>query len=308
MPLLIKPVVVVDLFAGIGGATQGFHNAGAKVALAIDSWDKAVLLHEHNFPHTECLIMELGGDIEELAEIIRSYLPHESWEYHFHLHGSPPCQALSQANAKSNPDQGMELVNWFFELVDYMKPDSYSMENVIPAFKRIEGRPKFKINSADLGVAQTRKRCIAGEGWTVEPTHDPGSWVGVSQVLPHLLKEAEEVGSDLWLDGQRSKGSYSGAIDPSTGKRKWRDLAPIFRSIDEPSYTIMRTSRRVLKDQDGEKVLHRTLTLEENLLIHGFPPTYNLDLNGITKKDLRVMVGNVVCPPVAEAIIRGLYQ
>lgn len=347
MPYLLRrsdrPVVVVDLFAGIGGATQGFINAGAKVILAVDNWDSAIDVHVHNFPNCPALNLELGGDIDEFVELVKSYLPPGN-DYHFHLHGSPPCQKLSQANAQSNPQEGMILVNWFFDVVDALKPDSWSMENVVPVGKYIgDSRSWVKINSADYGTPQTRQRVFAGEGWELTPTHSKDQWVGVIDALPHLKDEYPE--DKLYLDGQRSRGSYSGSIDPTTGKRKWRDLKPLMRSLDEPAYTQMRSPRHImvlntigagdngsrraissdrdvrepaktinnntpsLRIVDGDKtpVKLRTLTLEETLIIQGFPPSFSIP-DSIKRTDAWVMVGNCVCPPVAEAVIKGLIK
>ena len=310
--ILDRPIIVVDLFCGIGGATVGFILGGAKVVLAVDNWIEALKVHEHNFPDIPTLCIELGGDLPEIARLIKDALP--SYDFHFHLHGSPPCTDISQANSKSDPEKGMILVNWFFELVDLMKPDSWSMENVIGVGKRIKGRRSYEVvNSADYGVPQTRKRVFAGEGWTLIPSHSKDEWVGVVDALPHLIDEGFErlqlppspSQVRLLLDGQRSKGSYSGVIDPVTGRRKWRNLAPIWREITDPSYTVMRTPRRILIGNEEERKTLRSLTLEESLIIQGFPSSFEL-VDGVKKTDLRIMVGNAVCPPVAKAIIQGV--
>ena len=74
-----------------------------------------------------------------------------------------------------------------------MKPDSWSMENVVPVAKKIDkhrpGTPWVKLNSADFGVPQTRNRIFAGEGWIAEPTHTKEDWVSVIEALPHLEGE-----------------------------------------------------------------------------------------------------------------------
>ena len=48
-----------------------------------------------------------------------------------HLHGSPPCQRLSQANQTTpDPDEGLRLVRFFLDVVDHLRPRSFSMEQV----------------------------------------------------------------------------------------------------------------------------------------------------------------------------------
>ncbi len=188
--LIFKPLVqVVDLFCGGGGFTEGAVRAGAEVVLSIDCWEAAIEIHKANHPDVPCENYTLGGSIVETAAFIRSRLTAGA---HFHLHGSPPCQKLSNAS-NGDAEEGMVLVNWFIDLVAYMKPDSWSMENVVPVAKKIDkhrpGTPYVKLNSADFGVPQTRNRIFAGEGWVAEPSHTKDDWVSVIEALPHLEGE-----------------------------------------------------------------------------------------------------------------------
>jgi DNA (cytosine-5)-methyltransferase 1 len=50
---------IIDLFCGAGGFSFGASQAGAKVAIAVDSWDKALQVHQDNHPKTVHLNMEL---------------------------------------------------------------------------------------------------------------------------------------------------------------------------------------------------------------------------------------------------------
>lgn len=65
---------VIDLFCGAGGFSTGAKQAGAKIAIAIDTWDIALDVHKHNHPNTKHLNMELGGKYkhgEEIARVIK---------------------------------------------------------------------------------------------------------------------------------------------------------------------------------------------------------------------------------------------
>ena len=108
------------------------------------------------------------GDLEaDLAMIREAIAPYVAMGYHFHLHGSPPCQAISNASRR-DASEGMQLVMHFLELVDNLEPDSWSMENVPPMKKLLPSYvPATIINSAELGIPQQRRRCFAGEGWVV---------------------------------------------------------------------------------------------------------------------------------------------
>jgi site-specific DNA-cytosine methylase len=215
--------------------------------------------------------------------------------YHIHIHGSPPCQALSNASTR-NPEEGMPLVLWYLDLVEKCEPDSWSMENVVPVRKKLpEGTPSVVLNSADFGVPQTRRRCYAGEGWSACPSHTKEEWVSVIEALPHLE-------GDL-MDSGRASAKTTG-VNPATGKKEGGS-GPLFRELSDPSYTVMSSPRDVLLDTAEKPVKIRSLTLPETLVLQGFNPDYDLSA-ARTMKSRWTMVGNAVPPPVAEAVIRGI--
>ena len=323
-------IAVIDLFCGMGGFSQGAIDAGAEVILSVDSWDNAVKVHKENHPDVKIIKMELGhpSHYRMFKRLVDEY---RAKGYHVHIHGSPPCQALSNASRR-DASEGMPLVLWFLDLVERCDPDSWSMENVVPVRKRLpEGPPSLVLNSADFGVAQTRRRCYAGEGWVAAPSHSKEEWLGVIDVLPHLNELA-------LMDSGRSSSKTSG-INPRTGKKEGGS-GPLFREVNQPSYTVM-SSPRVLKvntagggasnsrrvnSQDSlielpSKTIHnnrpslrtdepqkiRSLTLPETLILQGFNPDYKLD-SAKTQKNRWTMVGNAVPPPVAAAVIRGVQN
>ena len=209
----MKPIAVIDLFCGMGGFSQGAIEAGAKVVLAVDLWEESLKVHYHNHPGTPIKRMTLGTK-NQFSIFMREVEKWRKLGYHVHIHGSPPCQALSNASSR-DPSEGMPLVIWFLDLVKFTKPDSYSMENVVPMRKRLpEGTPSVVLNSADYGVAQTRRRCIAGEGWEAIPTHNKETWLSVIDALPHLKDELFS-----HMDSGRADAKTTG-INPKTGKKE----------------------------------------------------------------------------------------
>jgi DNA (cytosine-5)-methyltransferase 1 len=296
----MKPVVVIDTFAGAGGFTEGAILAGAKVAVAIDLWEPAVLLHRHNQPNVLMVQHELGNLVKDVRLIWKYLVRYPN--HHIHLHGSPPCQALSNAS-RTDASEGMGMIHHFLKLVDAIQPDSWSMENVVPMRKRLpEGTPSVILNSADFGVSQTRRRCIAGSGWEAIPTHSKGEWRSVLDALPHLADEIEGL---LLMDSGRSSSKTCG-VNPETGK-KAGGSGPLYRNLNEPSYTIMSSPRTICLESDAP-VKIRSLTVQETATLQGFPATFEWELPGLRKKDIWTAIGNAVCPPVAEAIIRGIIQ
>ena len=60
---------VIDLFAGCGGLSLGFQNAGFKIVAAFDNWDEAINIYRQNFEHP--IIKRDLGDTEDLSELKR---------------------------------------------------------------------------------------------------------------------------------------------------------------------------------------------------------------------------------------------
>jgi DNA (cytosine-5)-methyltransferase 1 len=319
-----KPIAVIDLYCGMGGFTQGAVEAGATVILSCDFWDEAVKVHKLNHPGIPCLQLKLGSPSD--WKLIKQYIDKYP-NYHIHLHGSPPCQALSNASS-TDPSKGMPLILHFLDLIEKLNPDSWSMENVVPMRKRLpEGTPSVVLNSADYGVPQTRRRCIAGKGWLANPSHSKEEWVSVIQALPHL---ENELSTHLNTSGagqsnsRRAKSVDSILTKPSKTLHNNRPTLRLIklealgsnskrnqdRTILEPSKTICGSGNQVgsrIFNHEEKPVKIRSLTIEETLIIQGFNPNYDLSSTK-TKKSRWTMVGNAVCPPVARAIIEGIHN
>jgi DNA (cytosine-5)-methyltransferase 1 len=188
----MKPVAFIDLFCGMGGFTVGAINAGATCIVSVDYWimerydpQEACRVHRVNHPYVRVECIKLGHP-DQWRFFKRMVDDYRRRGYHIHIHGSPPCQALSIASTR-NAEDGMPLVLWYLDLVVKCEPDSWSMENVVPVRKKLpEGVPSVVLNSADFGVPQTRRRCYAGEGWAACPSHTKEEWVSVIEALPHL--------------------------------------------------------------------------------------------------------------------------
>ena len=321
-----KPISVIDLYCGMGGFTQGAVEAGATVILSCDFWDEAVKVHKLNHPGIPCLQLKLGSpsDWKLIKQYIDKYPNH-----HIHLHGSPPCQALSNASS-TDPSKGMPLILHFLDLVEKLKPDSWSMENVVPMRKRLpEGTPSVVLNSADYGVPQTRRRCIAGEGWLANPSHSKEEWVSVIEALPHLENELSSSKSLMVnTDGCGSSNSRrANSVDsiltkpsktlhnnrPSLRLVKLEALGSNSkrsqdRTILEPSKTICGSGNQVgarIFNHEEKPIKIRSLTIEETLTLQGFNPNFDLSIVK-TQKSRWTLIGNAVCPPVAKAIIEGI--
>jgi len=314
----MKPIVVFDLFSGMGGFTQGAIDAGASVALAVDLWGDSNRVHRDNHPQVKVLNIELGHR-DHWRLFKRMVDEWRSKGYHIHIHGSPPCQALSNAS-KRDASEGMPLVIWYLEMVKKAQPDSWSMENVVPVRKRLpEGTPSVVLNSADFGVPQTRRRCFAGEGWLAEPTHSKDEWVSVLDALPYL-KELIRPPSmkNHWSKDRDINTPFPTITSQSLNQIRVKLEAlgsnakrTADRDITEPSKTICgsgnQVGARIFNHTDETPQKIRSLTISETLVLQGFSPDYDLS-SATTQKARWTMIGNAVPPPMAAAVIRGIQN
>lgn len=183
---------VIDLFCGAGGLASGFAEAGFETLCAIDNNPAAVKTYVHNLGNHARL-----ADITEGAD-----LPHAAV-----FAGGPPCQGFSSAGMRRTGDRRNSLVACFASLVARYKPLAFVFENVEGMLTAEDGDRVFdlleplieagyrihlrKVNAANYGVPQHRKRVIAvgGLGWDPtfpESTHFASGAPGASAIGAHL--------------------------------------------------------------------------------------------------------------------------
>jgi DNA (cytosine-5)-methyltransferase 1 len=209
------PETMVDLFCGAGGLSLGFRRSGFRVIHAIDNWR----------PATDTYRANVGSDVvnENITEATN--LPKCAV-----IAGGPPCQGFSSAGRRRDDDERNSLVSVFAQLVARMKPHAFVFENVEGFLTGADGRfvldllvPVIeagyrvhvrKINAANYGVPQHRKRVIAigGLGWSPsfpEPTHSahgaPGAHLAAS-LLPLAPSLADGL-ADMPLPSEIAPGT-----------------------------------------------------------------------------------------------------
>ncbi len=189
---MTPPLTAVDLFCGAGGLSLGFHAAGFQVLKSID----------HNSAAVATYAKALGHHVEEEEITEDTALPKATV-----IAGGPPCQGFSSAGMRRAGDHRNTLVSVFAKVVTKQKPLAFVFENVegfltgedgarvldlleplVEAGYRIHLR---KVNVANYGVPQHRKRVIAigGLRWTPtlpEPTHAAYGAPGASLVKGNL--------------------------------------------------------------------------------------------------------------------------
>ena len=120
-------MTTIDLFAGAGGITEGFRQAGSKCLFANDFNQDAMATFKFNHPGTEVHV----GAIEEInTEKIRKGLTLVKGELDC-LVGGPPCQGFSiNAHGRFLDDPRNKLFKNYLKFVDEFSPKTLVFENV----------------------------------------------------------------------------------------------------------------------------------------------------------------------------------
>lgn len=166
---------LVDLFAGAGGFTEGFKQAGFTPIFANDSNTDAVFTYSYNHPEAEIS----DADIRVVDPVgLRRKLKVKKGELDV-LVGGPPCQGFSMAGRRNVYDTRNRLYRHYLRFVEAFEPRIIVMENVpglltmrnprdgkvIDDITRHFDRAGYKVtwkllNAADFGAPQTRKRVL----------------------------------------------------------------------------------------------------------------------------------------------------
>lgn len=117
----------VDLFAGAGGMTLGFEQAGFDVLAAVELDPIHCATHEFNFPFWSIFCQSVV-DIKE--EDIRKQTAIGNREIDV-VFGGPPCQGFSMMGKRALDDPRNTLVFHFMRLVLELRPKYFVMENVL---------------------------------------------------------------------------------------------------------------------------------------------------------------------------------
>lgn len=170
-----KPTIV-DFFAGAGGLSCGFVQAGFKVCFANDFEDVCVRTYRFNHPELPSEKV-VKGDIRQIVDNINDYINQDVDV----VIGGPPCQGFSSANQQRIIDDPRnELYKYYIKAVSKILPKFVVMENVkgmlTVAEQVVEDYGNINeerngntysysvayklLNSTDFAVAQSRERLI----------------------------------------------------------------------------------------------------------------------------------------------------
>jgi len=289
----------VDLFAGCGGLSLGFQNAGIDICGAFEYWDVAANCYELNFTHPVHRI-DLS-DVEATTQIISQLFPNL-------IIGGPPCQDFSHAGKRIEAGRA-SLTGAFADIINNIRPTYFVMENVDRAQKSQAyayarstfisagyGLTEVVLDASLCGVPQKRKRffCIGILG---------GKGNDVSPIIESRISSKPTTLRDYYGDSLGFEFYYR---HPRNYSRR-----AIF-SIDEPAPTMRGVNRPVPKGYPGHpndacplNDSLRALTTEERALVQTFPKGFKWKGN---KTDTEQMIGNAVPVKLAEFVASCLIE
>lgn len=183
----------VDLFAGAGGLSLGFEQAGFDVVAAVEIDPIHCAVHKFNFPNCTIFPRSIskltGAEIRDRAGLGRRRIDV--------VFGGAPCQGFSMIGQRALDDPRNRLVRDFVRIVAELKPAYFIFENVrgltlgehrlfldelIEAFCAADYRVRLPwevFDVADYGVPQHRERLIlmgARRGWPL-PDYPPATFM-----------------------------------------------------------------------------------------------------------------------------------
>lgn len=116
----------VDLFAGVGGMSLGFEQAGFDVVAGFDIELHNVETYKKNFPARpafQCDLSKATGDqLRKKAKLGKKRIDV--------VFGGPPCQGFSEIGKRLLADPRNQLLFHFSRLVRQLKPRYFVLENV----------------------------------------------------------------------------------------------------------------------------------------------------------------------------------
>lgn len=205
----------IDLFAGCGGLSKGFMDAGYHIIVGVDNDQAALSTFAKNHPGAVAMNADLSK--QETFDEILKVAGDRSIDV---IIGGPPCQGFSLSGPRNFDDERNKLYLAVFEMVKQYNPKGFIIENVPGMATLYNGEIKEEILrrfealgynveckilcAADYGVPQIRKRLIfmgirsdLGCPYFPEPVVDPEHYVTCREAIGDLPSRVVELGTEI---------------------------------------------------------------------------------------------------------------
>jgi DNA (cytosine-5)-methyltransferase 1 len=298
-------MVVVDLFCGCGGLSEGFEQQGFDILLGIDNFQSAIETFRYNH--------ESVGINRDLTELEPEESPVDRNQV-TGVVGGPPCQDFSVANRFSRGGEKTNLVFVFADWVNYLRPDFFVMENVPgitsvgTVFKDLLSEfDEYVVNyqvcdASNYAVPQNRKRMIV-VGMKDNYFHFPSTEVVNQQTV-----------SDAFENIPHSVSNQNPPMHQKETIQKFQEIEqgePVYENWgekvrldpDKPAPTLKAGKRANYHFVHPEE--NRGLTIRERARLQGFCDDF-VFRGSMTEK--RTQTGNAVPPPLANTIAKKIKE
>lgn len=309
----------LDIFCGVGGSSAGARAAGVEVVSAIDMCTVATETFSANFSGAQVKTSRLEDiDLATLKKQIGRLdilLASPECTNHTCARGSAPRDERSQATA-------MLVIDY----VRVFRPRWLVVENVIQMRKWSRyGELKHALvklgyhleeqilDSSKFGVAQTRRRLFLLADLKKKPNPVIRKYSGLRKPAQSILDA-----TGTW----KTSPLYKDTRAPATLERAKRAFKALgkdanfllvyygsdgsggWQRLSRPLRTITTLDRFALVESNGNGSRMRMLQVPELKRAMGFDENYKLPAG--TRRDRIRLLGNAVCPPVMEAIVKSL--
>jgi len=329
-----------DCFAGCGGMTEGFRQAGYRVVGAIEIDPCAVKVYKLNHPRV-CVWQD---DVKNVsAQSILRMLKLRKGELDL-LGGCPPCQGFSTLRTRNGKrrvrDKRNDLIYEFQRLVLDLRPKHVMLENV-PRLIKDQRLRNFTqsledagytlkaevLNVAHYSVPQRRRRAVVIASRVGEPclASKDEAFRTVRQAIGSLrpagnsgdpLHDMPEKRSAVVRERIRQIPKNGGGREslPRHLRLECHRKSDGFKDVygrmawDKPAPTITTGCFNPSKGRFLHPDENRAVTIREAALLQSFPASYEFPV-GLGKVKLAEMIGNALPPAFirlhAQALTKG---
>lgn len=205
----------IDLFAGCGGLSKGFMDAGFDIIVGVDNDQAALNTFAKN--HNGAIALNADLSIQETFDEIKHIAGDREIDV---IIAGPPCQGFSLTGPRNFDDKRNKLYLAVIEVVKQYKPKGFIIENVpgmatlyngeikeeiLKRFRKLGYNVECKILcAADYGVPQLRKRLVfmgvrkdIGLPCFPTPTFDETNYRTCRDAISDLPSRVTEFGEEI---------------------------------------------------------------------------------------------------------------
>ena len=300
----------IDIFAGCGGLSLGFYNAGYNGVFAIEKNKDAFSTLEYNLINNKNHYNWLDWlplcehDINELLSNYLEELTSLKGKIQV-VAGGPPCQGFSMAGKRIPNDQRNRLVKSYVKFKQKNGKEKVYSNYIINALRRAGYKTDFRIiTMSDFGVPQSRKRFIL----VAFKNHNPKDFFDIlsknknsflTKLNLHIPITASEAISDL----ERINGTV---VSPDTKNFS----AGIYGPVTSPYQALMRRNNLIEPDAavDSHRFvnhsksiidLHNALLQIDSIKGKRITPSDNY-VEGLKRRGVTVLDANKVTPTITS--------